>query len=63
MSCTTMKIDRKVSLGSFVINLFLLKLQGEFLAEDRLQAPPLQWGHLGRMKAMPLEERSPQPLP
>lgn len=44
MSCITMNIDRKASLGSFVINLFLLKLQGEFFAEDGLQAPRLQNG-------------------
>lgn len=47
MSCTTMKTDRKVSLGSFVINLFLLKLWEEFLAEDRLQAPPCNGVILG----------------
>lgn len=44
MSHITMKIDRKASLGSFVINLCLLKVWGEFFAEDRLQAPPLQNG-------------------
>lgn len=47
MSCTTMKIDRKASLGRFVVNLFLLKLWGEFLAEDRLQASPCNGVILG----------------
>lgn len=44
MSCITVKTDRKASFGNFVINLCLLKLWGEFFAEDRLQAPPLQNG-------------------
>lgn len=55
MSCITMNIDRKASVG---------KLCNESIsAEDRLQAHPLQRDHCGHMKAMPLEERSPLPLP
>lgn len=55
MSCVTMKTDRKASVG---------KLCNSFIsAEDSLQAPPLQWGHRGHMKVIPLEERSPLLLP